>query len=97
VASGDGGDDQITGADVAVGDNNGTPGTGTGGNDTIVATPQPNGVLIGDNSDGGSGGDDHIFGLDGPDFLDGGPGTDECDGGPGKDRAANCEMLVAIP
>jgi hypothetical protein len=73
-------------------------GTGTGGNDTIVATDQPNGVLMGDNSEEGtSGGDDRIFGLGGPDFLDGGPGTDECDGGPGKDLAANCETLVAIP
>ena len=62
---------------------------GTKGDDTIVATPQPNGVLVGDNSDGGSSGrDDRIFGLEGPDSLD---------GGPGKGNAANCETLVAIP
>jgi hypothetical protein len=54
-----------------------------------VATPQPNGVLVGDNSDGGSSGrDDRIFGLEGLDSLD---------GGPGKGNAANCETLVAIP
>ena len=60
LASGDGGDDTIIGAEGSVGDNNGITTAGGGGDDSITGTSRGDAPMIGDNTGDGGGGTDQI-------------------------------------
>jgi Ca2+-binding RTX toxin-like protein len=66
---------------------------GTGGNDLILGTANPNTINANEGADCvlGGGGDDTLNGNDGNDVLDGGSGNDTCDGGLGSNTLISCE------